>query len=392
LTEKPIRARGWQKRMAGGTGLLRGGLSGGHAWSWRHGAMLNYGDAVAHLHIARRVFDSHQPRFTQLGSVWLPLPHILLIPFVQVYRLVGQRDCRRDSLGACLSGRLRGHLPAGAPLAPSAAAALALAFFAANPNLLYLQTTAMTEPLFLCEMIWIAVWLVEWRASLDADPQSRARRLLWLIAAVLMVAAIFTRYDGWMMALLAWGHRHHACPPRWPALARFWLASAFWWLPRRLRGSSTTRGLRRLALTFCAGLTPPRPSRYAPPCRDSAASGLAQSVGRADLFYESRGDGRSRRAWGNVLLALSLLARLGLAHARRRAFAMGACCCGCRFRSTRTRWPTDRCPSFCPSGGRTPGTTRATEWNCCPPWRWAGFCRAVSDRRGQEFKPPCGQR
>jgi len=23
-------------------------------WSWRNGAMLNYGDAVAHLHIARR--------------------------------------------------------------------------------------------------------------------------------------------------------------------------------------------------------------------------------------------------------------------------------------------------------------------------------------------------
>ena len=44
------------------------------------------------------------------------------------------------------------------------AAALALAFFALNPNLLYLQTTAMTEPLFVCEMIWIVVWLVEWRA------------------------------------------------------------------------------------------------------------------------------------------------------------------------------------------------------------------------------------
>ena len=54
-------------------------------WSWRHSALLNYGDAVAHLHIARRVFDSHHPRFTQLGSVWLPLPHILFIPFVQVY-------------------------------------------------------------------------------------------------------------------------------------------------------------------------------------------------------------------------------------------------------------------------------------------------------------------
>ena len=54
-------------------------------WSWRIGALLNYGDAVAHLHIARRVFDSRLPRFSELGSVWLPLPHILMIPFVQVY-------------------------------------------------------------------------------------------------------------------------------------------------------------------------------------------------------------------------------------------------------------------------------------------------------------------
>ena len=43
---------------------LRGSLDSAVAWSWRHGAMLNYGDAVAHLHIARRVFDAHQPRLT----------------------------------------------------------------------------------------------------------------------------------------------------------------------------------------------------------------------------------------------------------------------------------------------------------------------------------------
>ena len=60
-----------------------------------------------------------------------------------------------------------------------AAAALALAFFAANPNLLYLQTTAMTEPLFVCEMVWIAVWLVEWRA-VWMQTQRQARRLQWL--------------------------------------------------------------------------------------------------------------------------------------------------------------------------------------------------------------------
>jgi hypothetical protein len=171
-------------------------------WSWHDGAMLNYGDAVAHLHIARRVFDSHRPGFTQLGSVWLPFPHLLLIPFVAVYSwwangIAGMIPSSLAYLAGCAGVyRLARHW-----LRPSSAA-VALTFFATNPNLLYMQTTPMTEPLFLCEMIWLSVWLVEWRESLNNNPP-RASRLLCCIAAIL-VAAIFTRYDGWALAFLAW--------------------------------------------------------------------------------------------------------------------------------------------------------------------------------------------
>jgi len=171
-------------------------------WSWHNHAMLNYGDALAHLHIARRVIDSHRPGLTQLGSVWLPLPHLLLIPFVAVYSwwangIAGVIPSAFAFLAACAGVyRLARHW------LPHIPAVLALAFFATNPNLLYMQTTAMTEPLFLCELIWTVVWLVEWRDSLDHESQ-RSSRLLLCIAAML-VAAIFTRYDGWILALLAW--------------------------------------------------------------------------------------------------------------------------------------------------------------------------------------------
>src|SRR5208283_4108113 len=47
------------------------------------GYMLLYGDAVAHLGIARRILDSRNPGWPQLGGVWLPLPHLLMLPFVQ---------------------------------------------------------------------------------------------------------------------------------------------------------------------------------------------------------------------------------------------------------------------------------------------------------------------
>ena len=171
-------------------------------WSWRHDAMLNYGDAVAHLHIARRVLDSHRPGLSQLGSVWLPLPHLLLLPFVAVYAwwangIAGMIPSALAFIAGCAGiYRLARHW-----LRPSAAV-VTLAFFALNPNLLYLQTTAMTEPLFLCEMVWLAVWLVEWREALNNDPPRAARRLCCI--ALVLVSAVFTRYDGWILAVLAW--------------------------------------------------------------------------------------------------------------------------------------------------------------------------------------------
>src|SRR5437764_6342005 len=49
---------------------------------FQHRCILLYGDAVAHINIARRVFDSRTPGLLQLGTVWLPLPHLLMIPFL----------------------------------------------------------------------------------------------------------------------------------------------------------------------------------------------------------------------------------------------------------------------------------------------------------------------
>src|SRR5580658_579972 len=197
----------------------------GIAWSWRNHALLNYGDAVAHLHIARHVFDCRFHSIGEFGSVWLPLPHILMLPFVQVYAwwANGVAGLIPSAL-AYLAGCVGLYRIARRWLEP-AAAALALAFFALNPNLLYLQTTAMTEPLFLCEMIWIVAWLVEWRDALDEDEKRAARLELLILLA--LVAAVFTRYDGWIIALLAWTSmgvtRLRNCVP---LKRRFWIKSA----------------------------------------------------------------------------------------------------------------------------------------------------------------------
>ena len=52
------------------------------AWFSAHGFTLYYGDATAHLNVARRVIDSRTPGYDQIGTVWLPLPHLLMLPFV----------------------------------------------------------------------------------------------------------------------------------------------------------------------------------------------------------------------------------------------------------------------------------------------------------------------
>ena len=49
---------------------------------YQNGLGLSYNDARSHLNIGRRVVEGLKPGVAQLGSVWLPLTHILMIPTV----------------------------------------------------------------------------------------------------------------------------------------------------------------------------------------------------------------------------------------------------------------------------------------------------------------------
>src|ERR1700729_2298861 len=166
------------------------------AYCVRHGTLLLYGDAVAHLHIARRVFDSMTPGYRQLGSVWLPLPHILLLPFVW-----NMAWWRSGLAGACLS--IPSYVLGCAGIyrlarmwLPISAALVIVAFYGLNPGLLYMATTAMTEPLFLAEIIWAVLLTVEFQRTLQSK--------VLVAAGLVLVCAVFTRYDGWIFAALAW--------------------------------------------------------------------------------------------------------------------------------------------------------------------------------------------
>ena len=71
--------------------------------------------------------------------------------------------------------------------------------YALNPNLLYLQSTAMTEVIYLAAYIWATAYLSEFAIHLLRGDDSRARRALVWCGVCLCLGAL-TRYDGWFAA------------------------------------------------------------------------------------------------------------------------------------------------------------------------------------------------
>ncbi len=167
---------------------------------YRNGDVLLYGDAIAHMNIARRVFDSKTPGLLQLGTVWLPLPHLLMIPFLLSTEM-WQRGVGGSlpSMAAYMFGVIgifrlvRGALSSTAqPDAPTRIAAwIAAIVYAANPNLIYMQTTAMGESLYLALFIWAVAYFGE---SVRGDAKALTK------CALCVAAACLTRYDGWLLA------------------------------------------------------------------------------------------------------------------------------------------------------------------------------------------------
>jgi hypothetical protein len=171
--------------------------------------LLLYGDAVAHLNIARRVVDNRHPiaSYGQLGTVWLPLQHIAMLPFVWVNTLW------QSGIAGAIPGMLAfvlgtlGIYRLVSARAGKSAAYLAAAIYALNPNLLYMQSTAMNEPIALAFFIWSLVFLDEFlRAvyppapeSQVAAPQLSSQKALEFFG-ITMYGGALTRYDGWFSA------------------------------------------------------------------------------------------------------------------------------------------------------------------------------------------------
>lgn len=159
-----------------------------------NGLGLFYNDARSHLDIGRRVVEGLKPGFAQLGSVWLPLPHLLMVPTVWVDLMwhSGLSGAIQSMisfietgiliylflrfLGVGILGRIIGVL-----------------VFATNINILYLQSTAMTELLLIATMTAGIYELFNWNKNQNI--QSLIKSSFWIMLSTLV------RYDGWFLLL-----------------------------------------------------------------------------------------------------------------------------------------------------------------------------------------------
>jgi len=144
--------------------------------------------------IARSVVAGRTPGLAQLGQFWLPLTHLMMLPLVWNDWLfhTGLAGSIPSSVayvvGAVYLFKLSRLL-----FASSAAGWVSAAAFLLNPNVLYMQATAMTEIPLLSAAIVAIFYTARW---------ARTERVEDLVkAAVATVAGTLIRYDGWPLAV-----------------------------------------------------------------------------------------------------------------------------------------------------------------------------------------------
>lgn len=160
------------------------------------GLGLAYNDARSHLDIGRRVVEGLNTGVAQLGSVWLPLTHLLMVvtiwnDFMWHSGLAGaiQSMIAFVAIGVLIYLFLK-EMKVGL-----LGRFVGVAVFAANLNILYLQSTAMTELMLLGTMTAGAYFLLRWFKTKDL--------FYFVVSAFWIMLSTLVRYDGWFLFFFA---------------------------------------------------------------------------------------------------------------------------------------------------------------------------------------------
>ncbi len=162
----------------------------------QNGLALAYNDARSHLDIGRRVVEGLKPGLAQLGSVWLPLPHILMVPTIwnDYFWHSGLSGAIQSMISFVVTGfliwKILGLLKVG-----HIGRLVGVGIFATNLNILYLQSTAMTELLLIATMTAGVYELIHYHQN--DSILNLIKTAFWIMLATLI------RYDGWFLCFFA---------------------------------------------------------------------------------------------------------------------------------------------------------------------------------------------
>ncbi|CAN5398195.1 hypothetical protein BH09PAT4_BH09PAT4_00380 [soil metagenome] len=184
-----------------------------YVFFYQQGTTLGYKDNYSHLEIGRRIVAGKATGFGQLGGIWLPLQHVLIMltAWNDYMYLTGLSGAVISMVSYVISTwcvfRIIWHLTG-----RHSAAWTAAAVFGLSANMLYLQSTSMGEVLmYLCITVTV-LCLVRW---IQTDHYG------YLVSgAVASLALTFTRYEGWVMALTFVGVVFYTCLRHRYALVR----------------------------------------------------------------------------------------------------------------------------------------------------------------------------
>ena len=165
-------------------------------------ATLDYPDAVSRLLIARRVIDAPVHGLSQLGGAWLPLPQLLALPTVwlDAWFYSGLAGSVVSMISYVLAIRYLYRTAYGLT-GNRLAGVVAAALVAANPNVLYLQSTPLPDALLIACLSATSYYLMRWY-------QTGAYRQLAATAAAMLLGSL-TSYLAWgvdvaVIAAVAW--------------------------------------------------------------------------------------------------------------------------------------------------------------------------------------------
>lgn len=160
------------------------------------GAALWYADAMSHLIIAGRITSGYNAGVQQLGTVWLPAPHLILAPLAADHVLwatgwaaaivgvvaMGASAAALYRIAARVGLRRAGRL-------------ITVLIFVANPGVLYVYTTALTEPVLIAGLLGCIAGLAHYAVA--SRPPSGGE--LTIHAGLPAAVAVLSRYEGWVI-------------------------------------------------------------------------------------------------------------------------------------------------------------------------------------------------